>query len=542
LAHRYHRRHRPGFRPSLWLLSAAMSSPTSRRQSGSVPLVLAPGVLESEYGQIEERDKNRRTLAEMKSRFETESLQHIEFKQAAAAQLQATNAQLEALRAQIRQLMNEMAESRGQQEAMAREFRGMQEAMAKEFRGMVEKNVGMLTNKTETVVRELTGVRQSLDSGLGSMSDRNRALEGDLNRVKAEYVLIKRELHGASEHQKRLRQQQQDIDELKKGTRSEHQLSRVEAKSDLATMEVRQLRHQLHMRGVLAPVRVEVEEAIEEHPPVGAIALGEDVFTARLLLRLGFMVGKQEDQEASLSFDEGYDSDVSMDRKLATDNVTGIVVPEVEEGSGGYRKLMMGWVAICGVTFFIQLLVLLIMMEQGLDMGECFEEPPDLHKWFLLHVSKALAMVVAGALMGQELMNVVNYWMVAELLFPHRDIEVTLTALMRVLMSFVVIGANVAIFLHLTNPASVWVNMSALGFIVSMGSDVLSVSKSGVFGHHISKTITTLNFQLNFVSNYPAWFIYVRGMTIALSAAVVGVFAMISFLSPDAMCVPDPDA
>jgi len=533
LAQGCHRRHRPGFRPSLWLLSVAMSSPRRRPtgSSGSVPLVLPPGVLESELGQQEERDKNRRTLSEIKDRFETESWQHAEFKQAAAAQLQATNAQLEALHAQNRQLMNEMAESRGQQEAMAREFRGM-----------MEQSVGLLTHKTETVVRELTGVRQSLDSGLGSMSDRNRALEGDLHKVKAECVMIKRELHGASEHHKRQRQQQQEIDDLKKGTRSEHQLSRVEAKSELATMEIRQLRHQLHMRGVLAPVRVEVEEeAIEERPPVGAIALGEDIFTARLLLRLGFMVGRQEDEEASLS-EEGYDSDVSMDRKLATDNVTGIVVPEVEEGSGGYRKLMMGWVALCGATFCIQLLVLLIMMEQGLDMGECFTEPPDLHRWLLLHVSKALAMVVAGALMGQELMNVVNYWMVAELLFPRRDLEVTITAVMRVLMSFVVVGANVVIFLHLTNPASVWVNMSALGFIVSLGSDALSVSKSGVFGHHISKTITTLNFQLNFVSHYPAWFIYVRGMTIALSAAVVGVFAMVSYVSPDAMCPPDPAA
>jgi len=194
-------------------------------------------------------------------------------------------------------------------------------------------------------------------------------------------------------------------------------------------------------------------------------------------------------------------------------------------------------VTVCLVTFALQMLVLLVNLRNGMEYyAGCFHEPPSRMNWWLLHVSKACAMLVAGVIMGKDLMDTVNYWLVSSLLQAHQDFEVITSAILRIALTTVIVGANVAIFMQLTNPASVWLNMTALGFIAGLSQEVLSVAKQGVFGHHIGQTLTKLNFQLTFHVEYPGWFIWARAVALLISLLVVLVFATYVFISPDNMC------
>merc|ERR1712187_920184 len=173
----------------------------------------------------------------------------------------------------------------------------------------------------------------------------------------------------------------------------------------------------------------------------------------------------------------------------------------------------------------------MVNLRHGLDYyAGCFEEAPSPLRWWLLHVSKACAMIVAGVLMGKDVMDTVNYWMVSALLEAHRDYEVALSAVLRICLVATLVGSNILIFLRLTNPASVWINMTALGFIGGLSQEVLSVAKRGVFGHNISQTLNSLNFHLTFHLEYPPWFVWVRGAVLVLSSSVVILFAAIVYI------------
>merc|ERR1739845_137451 len=107
-----------------------------------------------------------------------------------------------------------------------------------------------------------------------------------------------------------------------------------------------------------------------------------------------------------------------------------------------------------------------------------------------------------------------------------------MTAILRICLVVTIVGSNILIFLHLTNPASVWINMTALAFIAGLSQEVLSVAKRGVFGHDISQTLNSLNFQLTFHVEYPAWFVWVRGAVLLMSVSVITLFAVIVYISP----------
>merc|ERR1712187_656435 len=82
------------------------------------------------------------------------------------------------------------------------------------------------------------------------------------------------------------------------------------------------------------------------------------------------------------------------------ENVHG--VQSIDVAGHARCALTTGWVAICVATFALQMLVLLVNLRHGLDYyAGCFEEDPSVLRWWLLHVSKACAMVIAGVLMGK---------------------------------------------------------------------------------------------------------------------------------------------
>jgi len=547
---------------------AATTSLSGMLRSGGI---LPPGVRTDELGTEVERDKNRKLLKELYEdyrtfrdsvtvRMESLSAQNYQLSNELA---QSRNERAELVadvsrsRSECSKLAAEMARLRDECQAMLKDckveelrevtvtmearVRGEFQAIVKdlridELRTAIGGNFGNLSARSDQLTNELDRIRETFRIQVGEMSTKTDNVKEDLSRVQHECGSVKKELLAAKEQRTRLQEHQKEIEKLKNGTQSLNDITRLEAKSDLAAVELQALRRQLLERGVLIPVRPERDPdecKEEERPPVGTVELREDIFSTRLLLRLGLLKAKREADE-----DEALSSDGEYSSMLDDSNVMGLVVPDVEEGTTAHSKLVYGWGGICSVTFFVQTVVLFIMLGNGLDMGqgECFEHPPSFSTWFLLHTSKALAMLVAGTLMGKELMDIANYWMVAELLMPNRCVEVMFTAVLRVLMNITLIGANIVIFLSLTNPAEVWLNMTALAFIASLGADVLDVAKSGVFGHHIAKMTTTVNFQLTFVSEYPHWFAYVRTVTTTVMAAIVVSFAYITFTSADPMC------
>jgi len=218
------------------------------------------------------------------------------------------------------------------------------------------------------------------------------------------------------------------------------------------------------------------------------------------------------------------------------DTVTGIAVPEVESEGPGYKFVMRGWMIICCFTLFVQALIVVIMILYGVASGnDCIDEALPLGKWYMLHVSKAFATAIAGVLLGKELMDITNYWMVSMLLEAKTSKEVAVSAVSRILM---IKGKGERRETSFA-PVDVWVNMTALGFIGELSESVLDVAKKGVFGHNINKAVGSINFALNFMTDYPWWFNYVRGVTLMSAVCFVGFFAFLLFVLPDNVCLPD---
>jgi hypothetical protein len=326
-------------------------------------------------------------------------------------------------------------------------------------------------------------------------------------------------------------------------------------------LELRGFKKQLMDLGLLTPVLREPEE--ESSPPVGQIELGEDVFTARLLLRLGFQKGKleadldrpEEDDENGWSSQGGSvrklavppheGSDVDSESSLGIDvlafeNVCGITVPSIAKNSRGYIVVVYGWPMVCIATLFVQLLILYILLKNGMLSTDCLDAPlvPFIGiDWWLLHGSKLIAMLVSGAFAGREVMDIVNYCMVSALLETRPSVEVIISAVLRISLTAVILTTTMFVFNGLTNPADVWLNMTALHWISSLGRDMLDVAKRGVLGHHMCKAITGVEFKLTFVSEYPRWFKYVQFVCLLVTVGVVGLFAVSVFLVEEPVCV-----
>merc|ERR1712187_421453 len=114
--------------------------------------------------------------------------------------------------------------------------------------------------------------------------------------------------------------------EPRKGLQSSNELVRMESRVGLVMNSLQNLTKQLWDRGVLLPPKPEAPPE-EDKPPVGTIELDEDVFTARLMLKLGFMRADAESRRLVNSDDEsGWDSDPEEGLSLCVfDNVQGLI-------------------------------------------------------------------------------------------------------------------------------------------------------------------------------------------------------------------------
>lgn len=285
-----------------------------------------------------------------------------------------------------------------------------------------------------------------------------------------------------------------------------------------------------------------IPEMPEDSPAVGTMQLEEDIYMTRLLMKLGFMRGvseqiskaKEEDyenssEEDSLVVEEKYYGVPPLSLETLA-NITGLNVPETEIGSNGYYTVTRGFACVCVTTALVQVLVMSIFIKNALGEESCIEHDVTvLDKW-LLQTSKLLAMLVLGGMMGNEFMGILNYYMVCDLLLDKKDCELVCTAIFQVLLNITLMVTNVVIFVNMTSPGDVWLNMTALTFVAGLDCDVLGMAKQGFFGHSVGKSVTEVNYELTFNEQYPTWFASARRMTCIVVIGFVAICGAWVFL------------
>lgn len=466
----------------------------------------------------------------------------------------------------LKNLITEFGEYKQAAQADVAKVRSESSIMREEL-DRLKAELQLLKGQTVPSHSDISALKSEIESVKGATRDIH-ALKSEIQSVSKAHHEIKGQVQPLVEHhRKKLSEHHKELEKLKKDTGSSDLLTQLQSKTELVTMEFQELRDMIYARGLLAP-KPEIPEDPEEPPPVGAVALGEDVFTARFLIRLGFMKTKKaafvEEHDAGVKASkngEGYarmnpsdldrDDTTMMDEEwyeeelaefLDDSNVHGISEIPVEEGGNGYLHITCGWFMVCISTFMLQVLVVLILIKDAAEASDgCLEEEinPGMFSWWLLHLSKGVAIGVASLLMGRELMDVVHYAMVSYLVEPHLNWEVAAIASSRMLLAAFIAYANVAIFSWLVHPINVWINMTALAFIGELGTGMLDVARRGVFGHYVMKTMTGLNFELTFTHTYPHWFNCARFVVLCVACVFGLTFAIMAFAIPDQTCLQE---
>jgi hypothetical protein len=108
--------------------------------------------------------------------------------------------------------------------------------------------------------------------------------------------------------------------------------------------------------------------------------------------------------------------------------------------------------------------------------------------------------------MLKDFLDIINGVMVCVLLDPKMHCEFIVLTFGRFSLTCLIGVTNVFMFIGMTSPTNVWVNMTALAFVGELGQLALDQAKKGVFGHYIRATVTELNYELSFHAEYP-WYI-----------------------------------
>lgn len=323
-------------------------------------------------------------------------------------------------------------------------------------------------------------------------------------------------------------------------------LSKVRSDANVTAGEFRSLKQELFDSGILKPKQPELQDS----NPVGTVELGETCFSARLLIRLSYMMAraeaKAEERQAEaeargfvLAEADESDEDRTSVSRLEIDmdsDVHGLQPPTIAENGRGYMMATYGFGGIVWLTVFLQLLIVVILVWYSQVPTECWDATPNLLDWSVLHVSKAAAVFVAGTLMCKDLMEICNQLMVSVLLQGGFDCENVLSTLLRALVIALIAFANVFLFRGMVSAVNVWVNMAALAFVGELGGGVLEAAKRGVFGHTIRAVTTPITYELTFMSEYPWWIPAVQQATMLVMAIGTIASAAFVFLDNDAMC------
>jgi DNA repair exonuclease SbcCD ATPase subunit len=373
-------------------------------------------------------------------------------------------------------------------------------------------------------------------------------LKGEMKRhgeVHKEVASVKQELTKVMEAKEKLKgdslkqkqQVEKEIGEIKHNdfANLKQQIIKVTERGSHAQRSVDELYNTLKDLGVLKPPVVEVAE--DAPPPVGAIELADDCFSARTLINVSYLKARLVKHREELEFSSSEESFESMHDTL--DNVGGIVPPEIEEGAKGFLQVTWGWAVMCSVILAFQIMIVVILVSFFLAPQECFAEVPSIATVYILRTSKCCAMIVTGALMIRDVMDIVNVLMVDVLLLDELNFLSVCTQASRLLLSCMIFVANVFAFRGYVNPTNVWVNMTALTFVAELGAATNDLARRGVFGHYIRSTLTSQNYTLTFNVDYPWWIPSAQQfvkVAIALLTASCSVYLL---TADDPMCIPE---
>ncbi|CAJ1350061.1 unnamed protein product, partial [Effrenium voratum] len=363
----------------------------------------------------------------------------------------------------------------------------------------------------------VTSAQNGVVSVQSRVQEEGREREGLRREFQQQQAEMRRQKEELQKHQKELQQHAKEIQKHAKELHLQTQLGledkrerhlpmqRLQAVSD----DLHWFKRQVYDSGVLKP-KIEVQEETPE-PPVGSLDLNEHVYSAWLLIRLGF-ARVQKDQKMAVrdmipleekpmsgfnSDEEPLSSRGSSFSDQEDDIVLGIQTPEILPGQKGYFQVTTGWLLVVTFTSLLQLLALSNMFAYGLTHGNvCLDKPMNNFDWWILHLSKAGGTIMVGAFMAGDVMDTVNFLMVEILVEKDASPKAIFFLIWRIVVIVFVGITNAIIFIVSTTPDGVWLMITAISFITDLPHGMMHVARSGMLGHYISKTITEMNFNL----------------------------------------------
>lgn len=281
---------------------------------------------------------------------------------------------------------------------------------------------------------------------------------------------------------------------------------------------------------------------IEKSPPIGTLNLGEDMFSARLLLKLGYQKVDMEKTSEGFAetFDETFDSDTDSDHECNWLHiVSGISNPPIPKSVGSYKVLTRGTYFLCLMVVFIEFLAISEVIAFGIRNGNvCVHDDMTPFSRFDLHMSKFLGVVVVGFLMGKRMMDNVSYAMIGMLLHSS-DLEHKIFAFLNFLSLILGGFANGVLFAISTSPDGVWLKTSAMSVLINLRGACALVAKSGILGPTLGRSMNSVSYKLSFYAEYPPWFGSMRNMTIIATCSFILLFAGTLFVVPLPVCPAD---
>jgi len=411
------------------------------------------------------------------------------------------------------------------------EFKGLRAQVTQIWR-LLDANGVKVPQKDDSAMR----------NAVDALKQETRGLREEMNRHKQE---MRKQQHELQQMTKELQKHAKELHlQSQLGMDHSRHATTVQAVSD----DLFRFKRQIYDSGVLVP-KLPVEEEAPE-PPVGALDLGEDVYSARLLIRLGFMKANKDARKLALLSGEGekgssaleFSTDEELDFTLGEeeDLVLGLQPIEMKKGDPGYWQITTGWLLTVIFTQFLQFVALWCLLGYGIAQGsQCLREPQTGVHWWMLHLSKAAGMLAVGALMAGRIMDTVNFLMVEVLIERDASVEAIFFATFRLMEIVLIIFCNLAIFITSKTPDGVWLSITAITFVADLPESVVAMGKSGVMGHHICKQITEMQFQICLGAEYPWWFKPVRYITHVLMFGTIGAGACYAFFVPMQRCPED---
>eukprot|EP00913_Durusdinium_trenchii_P031063 g29090.t1 len=372
------------------------------------------------------------------------------------------------------------------------EFKGLRAQVTQIWKLLDSKGIAPRDEELRSAVSVLQRTEQE------ERQRNTRAFEGlreEMRRQKQEEIMAENSSQNPGEEepfqemQKQQHEMHQLTKELQRHAKELHLQSKLGLNRDkdlpmtvqAVSDDLFRFKRQIYDSGVLVP-KLEVAEEQAPDPPVGALELAEDVYSARLLIRL----------------------------------------------------------LLRSVFRILQFIALGNLLAFGISKGsECLKEPLEGYHWWMLHLSKAAGTCVVGALMSGRIMDTVNFLMVEVLIERAASAEAIFCMFFRLTEIVMIILCNVAIFICSTTPDGVWLSITAITFVADLPESAVIMGKSGALGHHISKQLTEMQFQLCLGAEYPWWFRPIRWFTHLIMFGTIGFFACYAFFVPMQMCPDD---